>query len=144
MREKKRRKERFRNGLYFLAKAAVLIAVIVALNGCLKIETTAPPGAQITLAPPGAQCQKKTSKRLWYALWGVAPIGKNDTTELLREVNGPVKIVTKFTPLDVVIAFFTSAISIVPKTVEIYTCQAPERKKVKEQKGDEKQRGKKK
>ena len=122
MKKDEKRGEYLQNTLFFLVKVVFVLAVVVVLNGCLQVEATAPPGSEIVLAPPGAKCQKKVSKRVWFILWGITSLSDNSTVELLRDIKGPVKIVSKFTPLDVVIAFFTSAVSIVPKTVEIYTC----------------------
>ena len=56
----------------------------------------------------------------WFVLWGLVPI-----TEIDSQVEGYVgddenyTITTQFTPLDVIIGFFTNIVTIGPKTVTV-------------------------
>jgi hypothetical protein len=63
----------------------------------------------------------KDEHRVWYALWGLVPIKENDIADIYasKPIEG-MRVETKFTPLDIIISFFTGIASIQCKTIEVY------------------------
>ena len=57
---------------------------------------------------------------VWYALWGIIPITDNSTDTIAPASVKKVRIETTHTFLDYVISFFTSIVSIVCNTAEVY------------------------
>lgn len=66
----------------------------------------------------GAAGSEKVAKKQWYALWGLVPINTVDSKEMAAGATN-YTIVTKHSFVDLVIGFFTSIVTIQPKTVEV-------------------------
>ena len=104
-----------------------IIAVICAtlLSGCYSVRIATPKNESLALAPVNAICSEWDGVKNWYALWGLIPLNKRATTQLLAEKNGPVQLETKHTFVDMlgsfVIGFFTS---ITMNTTQIRSCSS--------------------
>jgi len=86
---------------------ATLVAVLLALPGCFTLTHTVGAG------PVGGHTEYG---RQWYALWGIAPLGETDSSDLAR---GAIdyQVTTKFTVADVVISAFTSFVGFYRQTI---------------------------
>lgn len=66
----------------------------------------------------GAQTGVTVSKKQWYALWGLVPIGQEPDTKTMAGKED-YTITTSHTFVDQVISLFTSLVTISVKTVEV-------------------------
>jgi hypothetical protein len=90
---------------------ALLLVVVFAftVTGCYT---------QTHIIGEGAKGGTVVEARNWYALWGLVPINTVDT-KALSNGNAHYQIKTQDTFLDYVIGFFTSAVSITCRSVEV-------------------------
>lgn len=97
---------------------AALLATLA--MGCYTMKAVAPVGQQLgTLAETDGATFKK-NVRVWYALWGLAPITNNSSAQVIQEYNlKNVRITTKHTFMDGFISVFTGVATIVPATMVI-------------------------
>jgi len=63
---------------------------------------------------------KIAEKRVWYALWGMIPLGDNSTDALIPETAKKIRFETRETPLDALINLFTIIVSIETFKVDVY------------------------
>jgi len=90
--------------------ALILIVIfIVSFIGC---------AAHVHKVGVGAKKGIKTEKRQWYALWGLAPLNEIDTRDMANEAID-YEIKTEAGPVDIIIGFFTSWITITSRTVTV-------------------------
>lgn len=88
--------------------ALALLVGCVALTGCMT--TTHKVGTGGTGTPK--------EYREWYVLWGLVPINGNDTTSMAEGASN-YTIKTERNILDVVINFFTGAVTVYSQTVTV-------------------------
>jgi len=94
----------------------VLIAFSVTAAGCFTIRI----GGKGELAPSTEKGTKIGEKRIWYALWGLVPLGDNSTDSLIPETARKIRVETKYTLVDALINIFTIIVSVETFKVEIY------------------------
>jgi len=94
----------------------VIIAFSVTAVGCFTIRV----GGKGELAPSTEKGTKIAEKRIWYALWGLVPLGDNSTDSLIPETAKKVRVETKYTFVDALINIFTIILSVETFKVEIY------------------------
>jgi hypothetical protein len=102
------------------------VMIVFLCSGCFTTKVMAPPEKRFSIA--GYQkCEKVSSRKIWYALWGLVPISDETTAKdlLLVPEGSAVKIEDKFTFTDYLITIFTEWVSIVPKTLKVYVCEEP-------------------
>lgn len=93
-------------------KKAMVLTLAVALifmTGCYSITHTVGEGHKTGYVE---------SARQWYALWGLVPLNKVDSKEMVKGATD-YTIKTEFTALDIIISFATSWVTIYPMTVEV-------------------------
>jgi len=92
----------------------VVLAASAFLSSCYSVNVVAPPGQDVTLASKSDNLTFKESQRQWFVLFGLVPVNKNNTENIIKENNlTKVRVETKMTFLDVVISAFTSIASFV-------------------------------
>jgi hypothetical protein len=98
----------------------VSLILILAFTGCATIVVKAPEGKNLSFAS-GSPAGYDKSKMVWFALWGLLPLGDNSTADMLADVpNGSkVFVKTELTPLDVIITALLSFVTIQTRTVSI-------------------------
>ncbi|MCG3155432.1 MAG: hypothetical protein DKINENOH_02038 [bacterium] len=99
----------------------ILVALLATFAmGCYTMKAVAPAGQQLsTLAETDGATFKK-NVRVWYALWGLAPISNNSSAQVIQENNlKNVRITTKHTFVDGLIGVVTGLVTIVPTTMVI-------------------------
>ncbi len=99
----------------------IVVALLAAFSmGCYTMKAVAPAGQKLsTLAETDGATFKK-NVRVWYALWGLAPITNNSSAQVIQEYNlKNVRITTKHTFMDGFISVFTGVATIVPATMVI-------------------------
>lgn len=82
----------------------------VGLGGCMTFDHTV--GA-------GPQTNTKTEEAKWFILWGLVPLGGNDDSKTLAGGASNYHVRTQYTPLDVLISFFTGFVTIHKQTVVV-------------------------
>jgi len=97
------------------------LLIIVSVMGCTTILIKAPPGKNIQLANATSAMDFNKSKRIWYVLWGLVPLGDNTTDDLLASVpdNSKVSVKTELSPIDFLISALLGGISIQTRTVSV-------------------------
>ena len=92
-------------------RSAVLAAtcLTVGLGGCMTFDHT---------VGSGAQSNQKTEQAQWFVLWGLVPINKTDSKTLAGGASN-YHVRTEYTPLDVLISFFTGIVSIHKQTISV-------------------------
>ena len=66
----------------------------------------------------GAQGDTMNEKRVWYALWGLVPLGDFDSKQLAGDASD-YSVKSEWTVLDIVIGFFTTWVTIQCQTVTV-------------------------
>ena len=92
--------------------SSAFLAVVLSLfclSSCYTVEHT---------VGKGAQGDTKHEKRLWYALWGLVPLGDFDSHQLAGEAKD-YSVKSEHTILDIVIGFFTTWVTIQCQTVTV-------------------------
>jgi len=101
--------------------------VAFSLLGCATVNVTAPPGAQVRVAPKGsagvAGCTLYGSKRNIYLLWGLLPLGDNSTQTIMPQ-SGEVVVQTEATFLDGVLGVVANLLptTLYFNTAKVYLC----------------------
>jgi hypothetical protein len=95
-----------------LARHAVLAAtcLMVGLGGCMTFDHT---------VGSGAQTHEKKEEAKWFILWGLVPLGGNVDSKSLAGGATNYHVKTQYTPLDVLISFFTGFVTIHKQTVVV-------------------------
>jgi len=111
-----------------MMKKSVAIGVTIAFlcTGCFTTKVMAPPEKKFTIAGHH-KCEKVSSRKIWYALWGLVPINDETTVRdlLLIPAGSAIKIEDKFTFTDLLISIFTEMVTIYTKTLKVYVCEEP-------------------
>lgn len=112
-----------------MRKLLVLVLGLALLTtSCMTVNYTASASSRpvsFTGEVKGQRTHFTDEKVIWYALWGLVAISDNDIEKTLiepRTANGAVQnlsITSEMKPLDVVISFFTSFVSIWRQTVTV-------------------------
>lgn len=97
-----------------------LIAVVFVVTGCSQVVIKAPPGKRILISSEPVREPDQT-KRVWYILWGLVPLGDNSTMSLLAVYpdGSEVAISTERTLIDVIILAIASSLSIETRTIKV-------------------------
>lgn len=103
-----------------MKKVIGVVLVGAILLGCATVKINAPAGESVTLISETETTTFKTTKRVWYVLWGLVPITNNSTDEMIKQYNlKKVRVTTQFDIVDYLIAFFLGGLTIQTKTVII-------------------------
>ena len=92
-----------------LAGLVFAALLLLQVTGCMTHQHVIGDG------PAGAN---ETTETQWYALWGLVPLNEVDTHDMVDGV-GDYRIETEVGPLDAVINFFTSVVTIVRRSVTV-------------------------
>lgn len=84
--------------------------VIALLAGCMTHHHIVGNG-------PGPDATENTETQ-WYALWGLVPLNEVDSSDMAAGASD-YEIITEMSPLDAVINFFTTYVSIVRRSVTV-------------------------
>ncbi|KPK19711.1 MAG: hypothetical protein AMK69_23945 [Nitrospira bacterium SG8_3] len=95
---------------------SLLFIFVVSFTGCYTIKV----GGNAQLASSDQEGNLVTSKRYWYALYGLIPLGDNSTDNHIPASATKVRVETKYTILDFFINIFTGWITIYTFTAQIY------------------------
>lgn len=87
----------------------LLTALLLTTSGCYSLHHTVGTGAQ------GSQ---EVSKRQWYVLWGLVPLGEIDSQDLAGTAQN-YSVHTQQTFIDVIINIFTGFVTIFSRTVTV-------------------------
>ncbi|MCS7249660.1 MAG: hypothetical protein N2323_00545 [candidate division WOR-3 bacterium] len=97
--------------------------LITIFSGCATVIVSAPHGEKISLLSETDLATFKTTKKVWYALWGLVPLTNNSTAPVIQQYNlESVRVKTKYDVVDYLIGVFLNGIiptTIMTKTVEI-------------------------
>jgi hypothetical protein len=102
------------------------VMIVFLCSGCYTTKVMAPPEKRFSIA--GYQkCEKVSSRKVWYLLWGLVPLSDNTTAHdlLLVPEGSAVKIEDKFTFVDLLISFVLTGGLIDSKTLKVYVCEEP-------------------
>lgn len=66
----------------------------------------------------GAQANTSTSKKQWYILWGLVPLGSVDTTQMAAG-STDYEVKTQHSVVDVFISLITGIVTVFPRTVTV-------------------------
>lgn len=87
-------------------------------TSCATVSIVAPTGQNVMLAPETEGMTLKTSKKVWYVLWGLVPITNNSTEDLITKYNlQSVRVKTQYDVLDFLISYFLGFLTLHTKTV---------------------------
>lgn len=100
-----------------MKRIAVVAVILLALLsvGCATIKV----GGNAQLGSSNDPGVKVAQKRCWYVLWGLVPINDNSTDKVVP-ANKTVRVETKYTPVDFILNFFTSIVTVYSNTAEVY------------------------
>jgi len=94
----------------------LLFVLVVSFTGCYTIKV----GGKAQLASSDQAGTLVAEKRYWYILYGLIPLSDNSTDNHIPPSATKVRVETKYTVLDFLINLFTSWITIVTFSAEIY------------------------
>jgi len=93
----------------FLKASALFFCLAFTLSSCFT---------HTHVVGDGAQSGVKVSKKQWYAVWGLVPIGEEVDTKAMAGTDD-YTITTQHSFIDMVISAFTGIVTIQVKTVEV-------------------------
>jgi hypothetical protein len=103
-----------------MKRLLVFLLLTCFCSGCFTMKYAAPPKSQVVMISQGKQATFKKSVKVWYALWGAAPISENSSARIIAENDlKQVRVTTKITFVDYLIGAFTGFVSIVPATMTV-------------------------
>src|SRR3990167_9146976 len=106
-----------------MKKLVILACVCGLTSSCYTVSIVSPKGSNISIASTSDICSDKDSVKNWYVLWGLVPLNRRATSELMGEKSGKVKIETKMKFVDFLIsAILGTFTSVVATTTEIKSC----------------------
>ncbi|MEO0102842.1 MAG: hypothetical protein ABIK81_03980 [candidate division WOR-3 bacterium] len=86
--------------------------------GCATVSIVSPAGRKTTLLSETDPTTYKTTKKVWYVLWGLVPITDNSTADIIAKYNlENVKVKTQYDIIDYLISAILGGFSIQTKTV---------------------------
>ena len=96
------------------------VAALLLVAGCGTVEFEAPPGRKVRLLREDEPTTVSVERKVWYALWGVEPLGDNSTASMIEE-NGlsEVRMATDQDALDGILSAFTSLFSFSVRTIYV-------------------------
>ncbi|MEO0099990.1 MAG: hypothetical protein ABIK99_04780 [candidate division WOR-3 bacterium] len=101
-------------------KRLFLFLFLILFIGCYPVSIVSPAGKKTILLSETDQTTFKTSKRVWYVLWGLVPITDNSTADIISKYNlENVKVTTHFEIVDYLISAVLGSFSIQTKTVVV-------------------------
>lgn len=87
---------------------------------CATVKINAPIGKEVTLLSETDSATFKTTKKVWYLLWGLVPVTDNSTETTIAQYNlKNVRVTTQYDVIDYVVSFFLGWLTIHSKTVII-------------------------
>ena len=92
-----------------LGSAFLAAALALCLSSCYTLNHT---------VGKGAQGHDEQEHRVWFALWGLIPLGDYDSQQLAHGASD-YSVKTQMSPMDVLIAIFTGWVTIYPRTVTV-------------------------
>lgn len=99
---------------------ALVICFSVIFAGCATVKVEAPRGQKIVLQPSVESQPIVMKKKVWYALFGLVPISKNSTAEMVKDENlQEMSCKTYYSFVDYLISSITGFLTINCHTVEI-------------------------
>lgn len=103
-----------------MRKFLVLALAALFCTGCYTMKAVAPVGTPMTTLSETDSATFKKNVRVWYAVWGLAPISNNSAAQVIQEYKlKDVRVTTKIRFVDGLIGAFTGLVSIVPATMVI-------------------------
>lgn len=93
----------------FLKSLVLLLCLAFTVSSCYT---------NVHVVGDGAQTGVKVSKKQWYAIWGLVPIGEEVNTKAMAGKDD-YTITTTHSFVDLVISAFTGIVTIQVKTVEV-------------------------
>ncbi len=87
----------------------ISVLVLVSFTGCMT---------HTHIVGSGGTTGYEQTKRQWYVLWGLVPLGEVDTKALSGDVDNYL-IETYVSPVDAVLNIFTSFVTIYSRTVKV-------------------------
>jgi hypothetical protein len=111
-----------------LVVLVLLVGLTVVTSGCYTLNYSNSAGSKpisFTGEVKGQRTHFVDERNQWYAFWGLLPIGNNDVSKVLiepRAAGGAVQnlsIQSGFTPMDVLISFFTSIATFYRTTITV-------------------------
>ncbi len=89
-------------------------------TGCATVSIVGPAGQKTTLLSEPDPTTFRTTKKVWYVLWGLVPITDNSTAEIIAHYNlKDVKVRTQYDIIDWLISAVLGGLSLHTKTVII-------------------------
>ena len=85
------------------------LALTLCLSSCYTLNHT---------VGRGAQGHEEHSKRVWFALWGLVPVGDFDSQKLAGDAKD-YTVKSQWTFLDIIINIFTGYVSFYSQTVTV-------------------------
>lgn len=104
-----------------MKKVVALMAILaIGFAACAKVIVSVPAGKNIKIGS-GEVVTADKQKRVFYALWGLVPLGDNSTEGMLADVpNGSTVVIEdKITIADAIISAILSVVTIQSKTIVI-------------------------
>ena len=92
------------------SRTILAVLLVLALSGCMTHH-------HVVGAGPGDDPTQQTTTQ-WYALWGLVPLNEVDEETLVAGATD-YEIVTEMSPLDAIINFFTTYVSILRRSVTV-------------------------
>lgn len=89
--------------------AILAVGLTLCLSGCFTLNHT---------VGKGAQGNDENSKRVWFALWGLVPLGDFDSQELAGDATD-YTVESQWKPLDILINIVTGYVSFYSRTVTV-------------------------
>ena len=89
--------------------AMLFLASMFLFSGCFTHQHIVGDGPQTGITE---------ETREWFILWGLVPINEVDSSEMAAGASD-YKITTEHNALDVIISFFTSIVTVYPRTVTV-------------------------
>lgn len=102
-------------------KNSILLACLaVLLSSCYSVHIVGPYNQDVALVDKLTPLPMKEQKRNWYALWGLVPISKAETDEIIRD-NGfkRVRVETKINIVDYALFLVLGPLSVVTSTTVV-------------------------
>lgn len=103
-----------------MKNSIILACLAILLSSCYSAHIVAPYNQDVALVDKLTPLPMKEQKRNWYALWGLVPISRAETDEMIRN-NGfkRVRVETKINVVDYLLFLVLSPFSVVTSTTVV-------------------------
>jgi len=102
-----------------MTKLVLVAFACLLLANCSTVLVNAPHGKTVTLLSSEPTPVKVTVKN-WYALWGLIPLNKNNTSDMIGKLDlSAVRVKTYYSPADFIINIPLMLISLQTNTILI-------------------------